>query len=921
MILLLLPIGFVLILYEDDMSLSNAEQLYIDLVNKPNKNQGDLDLLEDIQIELARNSFKFFCYLIRPHYKWQWFHKYIMERLQAKVIPITAYDFEYRRLLLRVGDQHGKFLDNDSLIKTVSGWMKIGDIKVGDIIDSGCGQNTNVTGVYPQGLQDLYRITFEDGRYVDCGLDHLWEIRCNEIQNPLKKIQVINTSQIMELRTKKKYRDHIYIPRYMPNTDNKNIYLPIDPYLLGALIADGTLCLSGNKLGYTKTDTFIIGKIDKLCNLYNAKLSSHGKDHNIINIDRKLQNPLKIILKNLLLSDCKSYDKFIPYEYLNASYAQRLQLVQGLMDGDDTIGKQSTIEYSTSSHQLALDMQYLIRSIGGLCTIRKISQPKYSYKGEMRIDHASYRLCIRVADQTILFSAPSKLSRCKSIHRRSDANKWLRIKDIKFISNKEATCIAVDHSRKLYTTQNFIVTHNTELAVVLFSAWCLGKFPNKQEIFLTYSDVRAKQPTMDLINVIITPTYKKIFPEFMLADEMDEVERQAEKSGQKLTNLQFTNANSPKNGKQGKFLGSSLGGSYLGNSGDIIICDDLFAGQKEANSQNIRDNKWELYSSSVMSRQQKDTVIILLGTWWNRDDIIGRIQNQYITNEQHLEPGTAKWELIEFNSQKDDRDYSYDPRNYGEYLWPEERMTSYLDQKQMNPAMWSIKHQNLPIDSDGILFKVTSFRIYDKLPTELINMKIIISIDSNYKVTKTSDYAGITIWAVYNMNAYLVEYINKKYTLPQLLDQAVILTKKYPTYHSILVEVKSQGQPFVDMAHLYGLSRVEGFEPQGKGSKWERAHVVLPIFDGGQVHIPNEKLCPNINFLVNQFMSFTGEDGKADDLVDTGTQMFMYYDYLFRGMAAMMPQTIPKHIIQQGNTKRLSQYKGMKGTQKHIGLR
>ena len=225
--------------------------------------------------------------------------------------------------------------------------------------------------------------------------------------------------------------------------------------------------------------------------------------------------------------------------------------------------------------------------------------------------------------------------------------------------------------------------------------------------------------------------------------------------------------------------------------------------------------------------------------------------------------------------------------------------------------MWAIKHQNLPIDSDGILFKATSFRIYDKLPIEIEKMKVIISIDSNYKVTNTSDHAGIVVYAVYNMNAYLLEYINKKFTLPQLLDETVKLTHKYPKYYSILVEVKSQGQPFVDMAPLYRLSRVESFEPQGKGDKWERAHVVVPIFDAGQVHVPNDKLCPSINFYLNQHLTFTGENGKADDLVDATTQLFMHYDSLFRGQPGSMPLTVKRSDMLRGNMQRLTQYKGL----------
>ena len=90
------------------MQITNAEQTYLELINHLKNGsitKSESALLESVQIELARNSFKFFCYMIRPYYKWMWFHKYIMERLQSKVLPVTDYDQEYSRYLLRMGDQ------------------------------------------------------------------------------------------------------------------------------------------------------------------------------------------------------------------------------------------------------------------------------------------------------------------------------------------------------------------------------------------------------------------------------------------------------------------------------------------------------------------------------------------------------------------------------------------------------------------------------------------------------------------------------------------------------------------------------------------------------------------------------------------------------------------------------------------------
>ncbi len=448
--------------------------------------------------------------------------------------------------------------------------------------------------------------------------------------------------------------------------------------------------------------------------------------------------------------------------------------------------------------------------------------------------------------------------------------------------------------------------HAKTTILMLFLCWILGKFPNMQLMYLTYDKERAKEITPEVVAILIDPLYKRIFPDFKLSDEMDDIERQAEKSTQKLTNLFITNAGSPKTGKQGRLV---LGGlaDVLGLSGDLILCDDLLSGITDALSEKIRATKWRTLGSGVFSRQQANTKLIVTGTWWHREDPIGMIQRVFIDGEENLEEGTALWELIEFNSQKDHRDYPYDPRAFGEYLWPEERLTAYLDQKQTSPMDWQIKHQNLPLDTDGLLFKVTSFRIYDRLPTELINMKVIISIDTNYKTSATSDNAGITIWGIWNQCAYLLEFCgDKKFKLPELMRELVRLTQKYATsYYATVVEVKSQGQPVLDMASEYGLSKMIGYDPQRQGSKWERAQRVVSIFDAGQIYVPNEKICSSINFFINQHLFFTGEDNKKDDLVDTSVQMLLCYDHLFRGAPIKGARVVSRNDIIQGNLKRL----------------
>jgi hypothetical protein len=60
---------------------------------------------------------------------------------------------------------------------TEQGYTLMGDLKVGDKVFSRDGNQTEITGIFEHGIQDIYKITFQDGRIAMCGLDHLWTVK------------------------------------------------------------------------------------------------------------------------------------------------------------------------------------------------------------------------------------------------------------------------------------------------------------------------------------------------------------------------------------------------------------------------------------------------------------------------------------------------------------------------------------------------------------------------------------------------------------------------------------------------------------------------------------------------------------------------------------------------------------------------
>ncbi|MNP89053.1 hypothetical protein D3C85_14490 [compost metagenome] len=86
-----------------------------------------------------------------------------------------AWDSIIKMVTLQTGG--GKAVCARTPVRVPGGWKLMGQLKVGDLVVSRDGSPTTVIGVYPQGHRRLYRVTFEDGRFVDSDLEHLWHTK------------------------------------------------------------------------------------------------------------------------------------------------------------------------------------------------------------------------------------------------------------------------------------------------------------------------------------------------------------------------------------------------------------------------------------------------------------------------------------------------------------------------------------------------------------------------------------------------------------------------------------------------------------------------------------------------------------------------------------------------------------------------
>lgn len=74
----------------------------------------------------------------------------------------------------------GKMEPYDKYIPTPNGYKLFGNLKVGDMIFGKNGNSIKILNIFEKGIQDVYKVTFEDGRTCECGKDHLWAIKTKD---------------------------------------------------------------------------------------------------------------------------------------------------------------------------------------------------------------------------------------------------------------------------------------------------------------------------------------------------------------------------------------------------------------------------------------------------------------------------------------------------------------------------------------------------------------------------------------------------------------------------------------------------------------------------------------------------------------------------------------------------------------------
>jgi len=345
----------------------------------------------------------------------------------------------------------GKALWVDTMVPTPGGWSTMGELEVGDEVFAPDGRAVPVvaTSEVLEG-RECREVVFSDGNAVTADVGHQWVVYTHDDRRRGRTRIVTTADMEGHLRRGKDYRFHLAqaAPVEYPERD-----LPIDPYVLGVWLGDGTT----TKAEVTCADRPILDELELAG--YAVTPASGPISYRVggVGHTRDLHTG-QYVANESLQSRLRAMGvlghKHIPADYLTASVAQRRALLSGLMDTDGYVDTQGRCDLTTINSYLADQYFELIASLG--------YRPKRAVKAATlygRLCGLSYE--VQFTPHEMVFRLPRKLARQRLTQR---FNFGRSITEINPTPTKPVRCIEVGSPDGTFLiTRSFIPTHNSSL--------------------------------------------------------------------------------------------------------------------------------------------------------------------------------------------------------------------------------------------------------------------------------------------------------------------------------------------------------------------------------------------------------------------------------------------------------------------------
>lgn len=592
-------------------------------------------------------------------------HRLLCDRLQDVEVGLIP------NLMVLMPPGSAKALALDTPIPTPDGWKSMGELRVGDRVFGDDGRPCNVTWVSPTWRdRPVYRVRTDCGDVITADRDHEWLVRlCG-------KRQVFKIKETHELARARSKRPMI---RRAGALDLPEAELPIDPYLLGVWLGDGHS--AGMRITSSVEDQpWLRGELERLG--FTTKDSSQPTLFGVSGVRAKfaalglVHDPLHATIGR----------KHIPAAYLRASIAQRLALLQGLIDTDGTVCKRrGCATFCNTNRELAGQVRELVRSLG---VKAGWSDGPAMLNG--KCCGTAYRVSFYMRGAARM---PRKAALCRDQYRTPDT-----YIDAQPAGTADTVCIEVDSPTHLFLCgRSMTPTHNSTYTDVVFVPWFMSRKPRRHVILASYASEIAEKQGRRARQLIGSRSFVNLTGRMLRSDNR--------------AVHQWTLDNGS------EFMAGGLLSGLTGNRAAMGLIDDPIRGREAAQSETIRQKTWDAYIDDFCSRLIPGAPQVMILTRWHEDDPAGRILPEGWDGESGWFDGRdgRRWFVVCLPAEADRAD---DPlgRKLGESLWPEWFKAGHWEPFKRFARTWGSLYQQKPKPQEGDIFQVGMLQTVEAIP-------------------------------------------------------------------------------------------------------------------------------------------------------------------------------------------------------------
>lgn len=402
----------------------------------------------------------------------------------------------------------------------------------------------------------------------------------------------------------------------------------------------------------------------------------------------------------------------------------------------------------------------------------------------------------------------------------------------------------------------------SELCSHYFPAWYLGAFPDNRVMLASYEATFAASWGRKVRNTL-------------------------EEHGNRLFGVTIDPGSSAAHswaieGRRGGMETAGVGGALTGKGANLLIIDDPVKNMKEAQSETIRRTHWEWYKSTFRTRLEPGGIVLLIGTRWHEDDLLGRV-----VEEMEEDPNADKFLIVRLPAIAEEPSEDYpepDPlgRAPGEPLFPERYPVESLEPHKSNAYTWGSLFQQRPAPEEGGVFEKGWFEVVP-YPNHIRMKKVIRRWDvaaTDPKAGEDPDWAvGLKLGLGEDGNYYILDVIRVRMS-PGKLNK---LFKDVCRQDGVTVRQRMEQEPgSAGKIAIWHLARgpFRGYAFRGvrsTGPKEARADTVSSAAENGMIKVVKAKWNKDFFYEVTRFPNAAHDDqvdalgGAYEDLTKRNT--------------------------------------------------